>query len=287
VTAKSSEPAVEVRDLTVHFGGVLAVDRVSFAIAQGSITGFIGPNGAGKTTIFDAISGFVASEGTVMVEGRDVTSRSAAGRASVGLGRSFQDGRLFGSLTVGETLAVALSRHGRRIGPLNAAVGVGPSRSAERELAVRVDELIDSMRLAAFRDKFCAELSTGTRRLVDLACAIAHAPAVLLLDEPSSGIAQRETEALGAVLKQVQRTLRCTVLVIEHDMPLVSSISDELIALETGVVIARGSPRDVLDDPAVIDAYLGADERAIFRSGAGGRTRRGRRRRARPTIDRA
>lgn len=261
--------AVEVQDLTVRFGGVVAVDRVSFAVGPGSITGLIGPNGAGKTTIFDAISGFVPSEGTVLVGGGDVTDRSSSGRATAGLGRSFQDGKLFPSLTVGETLAVALERHGRRVGPIAAALRIGPSRSAELRVDGRVDELIDLMRLGAFRDKFCAELSTGTRRLVDLACAIAHAPSVLLLDEPSSGIAQRETEALGAVLRDVQRQLQCTLLVIEHDIPLIAGISDELIALETGAIVARDTPRKVLRDPLVVDAYLGTDEGAIFRSGAG------------------
>jgi branched-chain amino acid transport system ATP-binding protein len=270
----TSTPALEVRGLTVRFGGVVAVADVSFSIDTGSITGVIGPNGAGKTTVFDAICGLVAAQGMVLVAGNDVTEQSVAGRAAAGLGRSFQDAKMFPSLTVAETLAVALERHGKRIGPLNAAIGLGPSRAAERGVSERVEQLIERMRLEAFRDKFCAELSTGTRRIVDLACAVAHAPSVLLLDEPSSGIAQRETEALATALKEVRRELACTLVVIEHDMPLISKISDELIAFETGQIVAQGPARRVLSDPVVIDAYLGADRAAIFRSGRARRTAR-------------
>ncbi len=272
---RTEVPAVEIRELVVRFGGVVAVDHICFAVAKGSATGLIGPNGAGKTTIFDAISGFVPAEGTVCIGGEDVTHLSSAGRAKAGLGRSFQDGRLFPTLTVGETLAVALERHSDRIGPVNAVVGIGASRAAERKVARRVDELIELMHLTAYRDKFCSELSTGTRRLVDLACAIAHEPAVLLLDEPSSGIAQRETEALAEVLLDVRRRLDCTLLVIEHDMPLVTDVSQELIAFEAGRVIARGTPRQVLTDRAVVEAYLGTDQSTILRSGTRSRGGRG------------
>lgn len=268
--------ALEVQSLTVRFGGVVAVDNVTFAIPRGSITGIIGPNGAGKTTIFDAISGFAPATGTLIVEGRDVTHLSGAERGKAGLGRSFQDGRLFPSLTVTETLAVALERHSDRVGPLNAAVGIGPSRTAERAVDARVDELIDVVGLQNYRDTFCSELSTGTRRIVDLACSVAHEPKVLLLDEPSSGIAQRETEALASLLLRVRKMLDCTVLVIEHDMPLVTEVSDELIALETGRIIARGIPRAVLRDRAVVTAYLGVDEATIRRSGRRSRSTGGR-----------
>jgi ABC-type branched-subunit amino acid transport system ATPase component len=264
----TAAPALEVRELSVRFGGVVAVDDVSFAVERGSITGLIGPNGAGKTTILDAVSGFVPSTGTVLLEGRDVSALGSTARGRAGFGRSFQDGRLFPSLTVTETLAVALERHAERVGPLNAAVGVGPSRTAERDVAVRAADLIELVGLVAYRDKFCDELSTGTRRIVDLACAIAHAPHVLLLDEPSSGIAQRETEALGPLLRRIRDMVDCTIVVIEHDMPLVSSVSDELIALETGRIIARGKPRRVLAAPAVVAAYLGAEADTIQRSGS-------------------
>ena len=124
-------------------------------------------------------------------------------------------------------------------------------------VAERVDELIDLMGLEAFRNKFISELSTGSRRMVELGCVLAHRPKVLLLDEPSSGIAQRETEALGPLIKRIRDQLACSILIIEHDMPLISSLADNLIALDLGRVIAYGPPRQVLDDPAVIESYLG------------------------------
>jgi branched-chain amino acid transport system ATP-binding protein len=140
-------------------------------------------------------------------------------------------------------------------------------RLAERQVTEEVDRLIELMRLKAFADKFVGELSTGTRRIVDLACTVAHDPKVLLLDEPSSGIAQRETEALGDVLLDIRDKTGAAMLVIEHDMPLITSISDELMALELGEVVARGEPDAVINDPRVIEGYLGGTEEVIQRSG--------------------
>jgi branched-chain amino acid transport system ATP-binding protein len=150
-------------------------------------------------------------------------------------------------------------------------------RKRERHVAERVEEIIELMGLSAFRDKFISELSTGSRRVVDLACVIAHEPTVLLLDEPSSGMAQKETEAMGPLLRRVKDETGCTMLLIEHDMPLVTGVSDELIALETGRVVTRGKPQAVTNDPRVVSAYLGTDERVVARSGVV-RTATGRRR---------
>src|SRR5207253_6484659 len=140
-------------------------------------------------------------------------------------------------------------------------------RRSEKRVRTRVDELIELMGLDAFRDKFVSELSTGSRRIVDLACIMAHEPLVLLLDEPSSGIAQRETEALGPLLRRIREATGASLLLIEHDMPLVTSVADEIIALDLGRVVVRGSPRDVVTHPAVIESYLGTSEVAIARSG--------------------
>ncbi len=261
--------ALDVREISVSYGGVRAVDEVTFSVPRGSILGFIGPNGAGKTTVFDALCGFVSSEGgRVAVDGHDVSNMSPTQRARKGLGRSFQDARLFGSLTVFETLSCAFERHMSRSDPVSAALGLPWVRKGERRIRERVEEIIELMGLTSFTDKFVNELSTGSRRVVDLACVIAHEPTVLLLDEPSSGMAQRETEAMGPLLLKVKEATGCTMLLIEHDMPLVTSVSDELIALETGRVIMQGLPHDVTNDARVVEAYLGTDERVVARSGS-------------------
>ena len=259
--------ALETRDLAVQFGGVRAVNGVDLSVYAGQILGLIGPNGAGKTTIFDAVSGFVASRGAVVLNGEDVSPLSPDARAALGLGRSFQDARLFPSMTVREAIAVALERHVPTKDPIAAMVLSPATRFSERRVSAEVDRLIELMHLQAFADKFIGELSTGSRRVVDLACSMAHDPKVLLLDEPSSGIAQRETEALGPLLLDLREKTGAALVVIEHDMPLITSISDELMALELGTVIARGTPDEVVNHPRVIESYLGSNEEVIRRSG--------------------
>ena len=260
---------LELRDVVVSFGGVRAVDEASLSAREGEIVGLIGPNGAGKTTIFDVISGFVTpAAGHVFLDGVDVTSASPHRRATIGLGRSFQDARIFPSLTVAENIAVGLERHLDIRDPIAAALALPAVNESEDEVAWRVHELIELLGLGAFRNKFVGELSTGSRRIVDLAMSIAHRPRVLILDEPSSGIAQRETEALGPLLERIQREVGCTMLVIEHDMPLVTSVADRMIALELGAVIAEGRPSEVVRNPRVVASYLGTEEGVIARSGA-------------------
>ena len=265
--------SLEVHDVSKRFGGVTALNDVSFSVRRSEILGFIGPNGAGKTTLFDVVCGFLpADNGAIHLEtdrGRyDLTRKSAQARAQLGLGRSFQDGRLFPALTVQETIAVALETHVKVRDPMAAALHLPNVMFSERRVRARVDELIETVGLSAFRDKFIHELSTGSRRIVDLACVLAHEPTVLLLDEPSSGIAQREAEALAPLLTRVRDTLGATLLVIEHDLPLLTSIADRMIALDLGEVIAEGSPADVVRHPAVIASYLGTTESTVARSGA-------------------
>jgi branched-chain amino acid transport system ATP-binding protein len=274
----SNGVVLDVREVSVSYGGVRAVDDVSFTAGRGEILGFIGPNGAGKTTLFDAICGFVSSEGgRIELDGHDISGLNPTERARNGLGRSFQDARLFGSLTVFETLACAFERHMKAEDPVSTMFWLPWVRRGEHKIWARVEEIIDLMGLGAFHDKFINELSTGSRRVVDLACVIAHEPTVLLLDEPSSGMAQKETEAMGPLLRRVKEATGCTMLLIEHDMPLVTTVSDELIALETGRLVTRGTPRDVTNDPRVVSAYLGTDQRVVARSGTI-RTATGRRR---------
>jgi branched-chain amino acid transport system ATP-binding protein len=266
---RPTAPALEVFDLAVRFGGIQAVGGVSMAIDPGEIVGIIGPNGAGKTTLFDLVSGFTrADRGRVVLGGHDVTSASPDLRARAGLGRSFQDARLFPALTVEETIAVALDRWVQVKDPLNPALHLPAAFDSEQMVAARVNELIDLLHLETFRTKFVHELSTGSRRVLDLACVVAHRPSVVLLDEPSSGIAQRESEALAPLLLRLRDELGCSLLVIEHDMPLVTSVADRLIALDQGCLIASGPCDEVLHDPIVVSSYLGDDAAAIARSGA-------------------
>jgi branched-chain amino acid transport system ATP-binding protein len=259
---------LEARSVAVSFGGIHALDDVSLQVREREILGLIGPNGAGKTTLFDVVSGFLApTRGRVLLGEWDVTSLPPDARARMGLGRSFQDARIFSSLTVAENLAWALERHLEVRDHAAAALGLPAVRRQEDDIAWSVADLVELMGLGAFRDKFVSELSTGSRRVVDISMALAHDPAVLILDEPSSGIAQRETEALGPLLRQIRDETGCALLVIEHDMPLIASISDRLMALDQGRVIAEGAPSVVLEDAAVVASYLGTDASAIQRSG--------------------
>jgi ABC-type branched-subunit amino acid transport system ATPase component/branched-subunit amino acid ABC-type transport system permease component len=266
---REHEVALELRELGVSFGGIRAVDGVDLTVRAGQVVGLIGHNGAGKTTILDLISGYLhPTEGRVWLGGVDVTDTTPDVRAMAGLGRSFQDARLWPAMTVHDALATALERHVRTRDPLAAALVSPATRASEREVRERVAELVELLHLEAYVNKFVSELSTGTRRVVDLACALAHGPSVLLLDEPASGIAQRDTEALGPMLLDIRDRTGAALLVVEHDMPLITSVADELMALELGAVIARGAPADVVADPAVIASYLGTGEDAIRRSGA-------------------
>jgi branched-chain amino acid transport system ATP-binding protein len=265
----SAGPTIECSGLGVRFGGVAAVQDVDLAVLPGEVVGLVGANGAGKTTLFDLLSGYLEpSGGTVRLAGREVTSWSPDRRALAGLGRSFQDARIFGSLTVAENLAVSLERHLELRSYLASAVFLPDARRAEDDVAYSVEDLIELLGLGALRDKQVRELSTGSRRIVDLGMALAHDPSVLLLDEPSSGIAQRETEALGPLLLKLRDDTGCALLVIEHDMPLLSSVCDRLVALELGRVIAEGPPEQVLTDDRVVRSYLGGDPTAVNRSGA-------------------
>jgi branched-chain amino acid transport system ATP-binding protein len=264
-------PVLAVSDLGVSFGGIRAVDAVTFEIAEREIVGMIGPNGAGKTTVFDLVSGFTPMDsGRVDIGGVDVTAMGPSDRFSRGLGRSFQDARLFPELTVRETLAVALERWVGSKNPLAAALHLPMVFEAEEVTTLRVGELIELMGLGDHANSFVRELSTGTRRVVDLACQVAHRPSVILLDEPSGGIAQREVEALAPVVQRLRDEMGASLVIVEHDIPFISAVSDRLLALDQGRVIATGRPDDVLAHPDVVESYLGTSGAAIARSGERG-----------------
>ena len=256
----ATDTVLAVHGLTKRYGGVTAVGDVSFELHDGQVLGLIGPNGAGKTTVFDLISGFQRLDsGRVELRGHDVTDWPAYARARAGLGRMFQDARLWGSLTVSEAIATALERHVEAGDPLSAILGMPTVAASEAKLRRRVEELVELVGLTAFRDKFINELSTGSRRMVEIACLLGIGPRVLLLDEPSSGIAQKEAEALGPILQDVQRQLGASILIIEHSMPLLTSVADHLVALDSGQFVTQGEPEAVLTHPHVVDSYLGGE----------------------------
>jgi ABC-type branched-subunit amino acid transport system ATPase component len=270
IPPSAEAPAIlECNGVRKTFGGITAIEDISLTLRDGEILGLIGHNGAGKTTFFDCVSGFLALDGgRLRLGGADIDTWPAHMRAAAGLGRTFQEARLFPSLTVAETIAVAQERHLRSRDMVAAGLRLPASLDSEADVAVKAEQLVDMMGLDAFREKLVGELSTGTRRIVELACVLAQEPGVLLLDEPSGGVAQRETEAMGPLLIRVQQHTGCSILVVEHDMPLLTAICDRMIALELGQVIAEGTPAEVLEHPAVIESYLGTDESTINRSGA-------------------
>jgi len=270
-SAAVGSPALSLHEVSVRFGGIRAVDGVSFDLAPSEVLGLIGPNGAGKTTLLDLISGFTASDGgRVELAGVDVSTMAPQRRSVLGLGRSFQDSWLFPSLTVEEALLVALERWLGVRDPLSSAFRLPAFQDSEVAAHHRIDELIELMGIESFRTKFVGELSTGSRRVVDLACVLAHRPSVVLLDEPSSGIAQREAEALAPLLLRIRDALGASLVVIEHDISLITTVSDRLVALDQGRVVATGAAADVLAHPAVVDSYLGGELAVVSRSGPTG-----------------
>jgi ABC-type branched-subunit amino acid transport system ATPase component len=275
---KDAPVILETREVVKRFGGISAVDEVSIQLKQGQILGLIGQNGAGKTTLFDCVSGFHKIDaGRIIFKGEEITHLAPHQRAQRGLGRSFQEARLYPSLSAVETLSLARQRHLLSRSMVAAAFRQPVTRDSEEDVSEKVEFLIELMGLSSFREKLTGELSTGTRRIVELACILASDPDAVVLDEPSGGVAQKETEALGPLLQRVQAFTGTSILVIEHDMPLLASICDEMYALELGQVIARGTPEEVLNHPLVIESYLGTDQSVIQRSGA-----RGKRTRKRP-----
>ena len=264
VEAGSAAPILTVQGISKRFGGVVAADGVEISAGRGEILGIIGPNGAGKTTLFEMVAGFTAPDrGHIHFDGLDVTSATPENRAAGGLVRSFQDAALFGTLTVRETLMVAQER----VAPTRLWWSLIGARSAERAKAEAADELMERMGLTPYAERSIAELSTGTRRVVEIAGLLALEPRVLLLDEPSAGIAASESHALGELLLRIRDELGTTMVVIEHDLPLLSRICDRMVAMDLGRVIATGTPDEVRGHPAVVRSYLGVEQAAIERSG--------------------
>jgi ABC-type branched-subunit amino acid transport system ATPase component/ABC-type branched-subunit amino acid transport system permease subunit len=267
VDAPEAPSVLACRDISKRFGGVTAANQITFSLQEGEILGLIGHNGAGKTTLMDMVSGFTrVDHGQIVFEGMDIGLLPPHQRAELGLGRTFQNAKLFPSLTVAETISVSYERHLASRDLMAAGLRLPASLDSEAELAEDVAALIALTGLDQYAESLVGELSTGTRRIVELACVVAQKPAVLLLDEPTGGVAQRETEAMGPLLLRVQQQTGCSILVVEHDMSLLATICDRMVALELGEVIAEGPTDYVLNHQRVIDSYLGTDESTIARS---------------------
>jgi branched-chain amino acid transport system permease protein len=255
----AGEEALRLAGVEVAFGGVQALCGVDLVLGSGEVLGIVGANGAGKTTLLDVCSGFTSPDhGRVELLGADVTGLDAPRRAALGLGRVFQDSRLFPSLTVREALAVALERHVEVREPLASVFRLRAVVASEAKVGARVDELLERFRLAGVADRFTTELSTGTRRVLELACLCAHDPAVVLLDEPSAGLAEPERVELASLLAEVRATTRASLLVVEHDLRFVGALADRLACLHLGRVVAEGPPDEVLANPTVAQALLDA-----------------------------
>jgi len=261
---------LEIEDLVVSFGGVRAVDHVDLVAEAGRIVGLIGPNGSGKTTVLDAVSGLVApSAGRVRIDGVNLADYLPEERIEVGIVRSFQDCQLFPELSVENTLLLCEDAR-REVGVVSSTLQMPWARRAEREKMRAVDGVIEAFGLGRFRNHRTSELSTGTRRVVDLASIVLADPRLLLLDEPTAGNAQREAEAFIPLLRRLHEVANTTIVLVEHDVPLVFELCSDVVVMETGQVVSAGSPDQVSRDPRALAAYLGASEEALLVSGPTG-----------------
>ncbi|MBN9328917.1 MAG: ABC transporter ATP-binding protein [Comamonas sp. SCN 67-35] len=260
-TSDSPAPLLEAQGVTLAFGGVRALSDVSFAVRPGSITAVIGPNGAGKTSLFNTISGFYRpSQGRITFRGQDITRIPAPRRAKMGLARSFQNIALFRGMTVLDN--IKLGRHAHlKTNVFDALLYLGRARREEAELRRDVEErIIDFLEIDHIRHAPVSALSYGLQKRVEMARALAMQPEILMLDEPVAGMNREETEDMARFILDVRAEWGVTVLMVEHDMGMVMDLSDHVVVLNFGQVIARGTPGQVQADPEVARAYLGSGD---------------------------
>jgi branched-chain amino acid transport system ATP-binding protein len=254
-------PLLRTRDVTLHFGGIAALNEVDISVEPGEIVGLLGPNGAGKSTLFNVISGFLKPDhGRVLFAEEEINHLLPYERVAVGIGRTFQHVKLFRNLTVYENLLVAQHRH-LTSGSFAAMLRLPNWRRDEELARSRVDEILELVDLKPWRDARPSELSYGTTRFLELASVTSLRPKVLLLDEPASGIQQKEVEALGPLLQRLRDEHGCAILLIEHDMGLLMSVSERIYALDFGKVIAEGTPDEIVSNDKVLESYLGRTRR--------------------------
>jgi ABC-type branched-subunit amino acid transport system ATPase component len=266
---EASGPArLEVDSVVVAFGGLQAIAGADLCAEPGSIVGLIGPNGSGKTTMLDVISGLVSPDaGAVRLDGESLVEYLPEERVALGVVRSFQDCRLFPELRVEDVLLLTQDAL-RPVGVLSSTLQMPWARRSERSKRAALDQVMGAFGIERFRHHRISHLSTGTRRVVDLASIVLARPRLLLLDEPTAGIAQREAEAFVPLLRRLHEVADTTIVLVEHDVPLVFELSTKVVMMETGTVVSSGTPAEVRHDPRALAAYLGASEEALAVSGA-------------------
>jgi branched-chain amino acid transport system ATP-binding protein len=248
---------LEIADVTMRFGGIVALEAVTFSVGKGRIVGLIGPNGAGKTTLFNCLSRlYRPMRGDIRLNGESLNRCAPSDIAALGVGRTFQAPTLFASMSVLDNVKVGAHARGRN-GPLSDALTLPRRRREEHEFEQTARDMLDFVGMGHMAERPVASLSLGARKRVELARALAARPTLLLLDEPAGGLNHEEVSELGTLIRSIRDRLGITVLLVEHHMGLVMSLSDQVVVLNFGRVIADGSPDEVRGDPAVTEAYLG------------------------------
>jgi branched-chain amino acid transport system ATP-binding protein len=254
---KGLNPVLEAREITRRFGGLVAVNKVSFTVRKHEIFGLIGPNGAGKTTLFNLITGLIPpSGGQLIYQGEEITKLRPHKIAAKGIARTFQNLRLFGNLSALENVAIAQHIHSKT-GVLKGVLGLPQSASEEQRTFSKSIELLELVGLAQRAEEKARNFAYGDQRRLEIARALALEPSILLLDEPAAGMNPNEKGALSELIRQVRDSFNLTVLLFEHHVPLVMGLCDRIAVLDFGQLIALGEPEQVKNNPAVIEAYLG------------------------------
>jgi branched-chain amino acid transport system ATP-binding protein len=249
---------LKVRDLSKRFGGIRAVEEVTFSAMPGTILSIIGPNGAGKTTLFNCLTGFMKpTKGSILLSEREISGLSADRINRLGIARTFQNIRLFREMSVLENVMVAQHSQARS-GLFACIIRSSAHRAEERTIRERAFEYLELLGLEAFAGKTAGSLAYGVQRRIEIARALATGAAIILLDEPVAGMNPQETEAMMAVIRHLSK-LGKTVLLIEHDMKVVMGISERIVVLDHGVKIAEGNPHEIRNNPMVVEAYLGKE----------------------------